>query len=78
MRRSRSRDILEGEDMNGAPAGHQESASPDTMDTGEVPEEAGSGNTQLHKKLRELLKTRTEIDKNIEAIKRVLDIVDDS
>ncbi|KAN0102279.1 hypothetical protein V8E51_012789 [Hyaloscypha variabilis] len=75
MRRSPSQDIFEGEDMNGARDGHQEPASPETMDIGDVTE-AGSG--KLHKRLRGLLETRTEIDKDIEALKRVLDFVDDS
>lgn len=76
--RSQDQDIFEGEDINGAQDGHQESVSPETMDIGDVPEEAGSGKLQLHNKLRGLLETRAEIDWDIEAIKRVLDIVEDS
>lgn len=60
--------------LEGAPD-VDEISSPEVTSTGDV-SAARSG--RLHEKLRGLLALRAELDKDIEALKRTVDILDDA
>jgi hypothetical protein len=53
----------------------QETSSPETTDTGDV---SGARSKTVHEKLRGLLALRAELDRDIEALKRTADILDDA
>lgn len=63
--------------MDGARGGDEEASSPEMTVTGDL-DGAGAGSVKLHEKLRILYELKAELEKDIEALKRVVDILDES
>jgi hypothetical protein len=75
MRISESRTYSEGESMDFVSDRVGEVSSPENTVTGDLNAARGG---RLHEKLRGLLLLRAELDKDIEALKSTVDILDES
>jgi hypothetical protein len=75
MRVSESRNYSEGESMDIVSEGVDEASSSENTVNGDLGAARGS---RLHEKLKGLLLLRAELDKDIEALKRAVDILDES
>lgn len=73
IRTSRQSAVVEREGLEEAQDRDVEASSPDTMGVGDVP---ASGSRRLHEKIRALEALRIEIDRDIETLKRTVDILE--
>lgn len=72
---SRDRTRFHHEGFEEGRDGDEEASSSETMGTGDM---AGTGSGRLHEKLIRLYAEKAELDRNIEALKRTMDMMGDS